>query len=167
MPLYECRCERCDLTFEVLAPLSTRTKARPCPECGRSSRRVISAAILGLGGTRRDNAGESARLSRNDVTKLTLPPHERLCWMDDHSASRIAAYRRGRGAEYDDTVAAREELRAKRAEPAAKAGHGNHSHSPLADPAVFARRRDAAARKTKIAESKQIKPPQSSPTPNA
>ena len=167
MPLYECRCERCDLTFEVLAPLSTRTKARPCPECGRSSRRVISAAIVGLSGTRWDNAGESARLSQNDVTKLTLPPHERLCWMDDHSASRIAAYRRGRGAEYDDTVAAREELQKKRAEPPARAGHESHSHSPLADPAVFARRREAAARKVKVAESKEIKPPHSSPTPTA
>jgi putative FmdB family regulatory protein len=157
MPLYECRCERCDLTFEVLASLSARMKAHPCPECGRSSRRVISAAVLGRGGTRRDNAAESARLPRNDVTKLTLPPHERLCWMDDHSASRIAAYRRGRGAEFDDTVAAREELQKKRAEPPAKAGHESHSHSPLADPAVFARRREAAARKVKIAESKQIR----------
>jgi putative FmdB family regulatory protein len=157
MPLYECRCERCDLTFEVLAPLSARMKAHPCPECGGSSRRVISAAVLGLGRTSRDNAAEFAKLSRNDVTKLTLPPHERLCWMDDHSASRIAAYRSGRGAEYDDTIAAREELQKKRAEPPAKAGHESHSHSPLADPAVFARRREAAARKVKIAESKQIR----------
>jgi hypothetical protein len=78
--------------------------------------------------------------------------------MDDHSASRIAAYRSGRGAEYDDTVGAREELQKKRAEPSAKGGHENHSHSPLADAAVFARRREAAARKVKIAESKQIKP---------
>jgi putative FmdB family regulatory protein len=166
MPLYECRCERCDLTFEVLAPLSARTKARPCPECGRSSQRVLSAATLARGGSSR--AGASGELARHsDVTKLTLPPHERLCWMDDHSASRIAAYRRGRGAEYDDTVAARDELQKKRAEPPAKAGHENHSHSPLADPAVFARRREAAARKVKIAESKQIKPPPSSPTSNA
>ena len=156
MPLYECRCERCDLTFEVLAPLSTRMKARPCPECGRSSRRVISAAILGRGGTSRDGAAESAKLPPDDVTKLTLPPRQRLCWMDDRSASRLAAYRSGRGAEYDDTVAARDELQKKRAEPPAKAGHENHSHSPLADPAVFARRREAAARKVKIAESKQI-----------
>ena len=156
MPLYECRCERCDLTFEVLAPLSARTKARRCPECGHSSQRVLSAATLARGGPSRAGApGESAR--RGDVTKLTLPPHERLCWMDDHSASRIAAYRSGRGAEYDDTVAAREELQKKRAEPVAKTGHESHSLSPLADPAVFARRRDAAARKVKIAESKQIR----------
>lgn len=166
MPLYECRCERCDLTFEVLAPMSTRTKARPCPECGKSSRRVISAASLELRGTRQDSPAESAKLSQNDVTKLTLPPHERLCWMDDHSASRIAAYRRGRGAEFDDTVAAREELQKKRAEPPVKAGHESHSHSPLADPAVFARRREAAARKVKIAESKEIRPARPSATPN-
>ena len=166
MPLYECRCERCDMTFEVLAPLSTRTKARPCPECGHSSQRVLSAATLARGGSSRlDAPSESPR--SGDVTKLTLPPHERLCWMDDHSASRIAAYRRGRGAEYDDTVAAREELQKKRAEPPARAGHESHSHSPLADPAVFARRREAAARKVKVAESKEIKPPHSSPTPTA
>jgi putative FmdB family regulatory protein len=155
MPLYECRCERCDLTFEVLAPLSTRTKARPCPECGRSSRRVISAATLARSGAHR--TAESAALSRDDVTRLTLPPHQRLCWMDDRSASRLAAYRSGRGAEYDDVTAAREELRKKQAEPPAKAGHESHSHSPLADPAVFARRREAAARKVKISESKQIR----------
>jgi hypothetical protein len=63
-------------------------------------------------------------------------------------------------------TAAREELRKKRAEPPAKAGHESHSHSPLADPAVFARRREAAARKVKIAESKEIKP-HSAPAPNA
>jgi hypothetical protein len=77
--------------------------------------------------------------------------------MDDPSASRLAAYRRGRGAEYDDTVASREELQKKQAELPAKVGQERHSHSPLADSAVFARRRDAAARKAKITESKQIK----------
>jgi hypothetical protein len=81
--------------------------------------------------------------------------------MDDRSASRLAAYRSGRGAEYDDTVAAREELRGKQGESPAKAGHESHSHSPLADPAVFARRHEAAARKVKVAESKQIRPPHS------
>lgn len=156
MPLYECHCGRCDLTFEVLAPLSARMSSHRCPECGGSSRRVLSAATLARGGSSRAGApGESGR--RSDVTKLTLPPHERLCWMDDHSASRIAAYRSGRGAEHDDVTAAREELRKKRAEPPAKADHESHSHSPLADPAVFARRREAAARKVKIAESKQIR----------
>jgi len=168
MPIYECHCERCDLTFEALAPLSTRMKARPCPGCGRSSRRVISAASLTRSAVIRSGAsGESADLSRGDVTKLTLPPQARLCWMDDRSASRLAAYQRGRGAEYDDTVASREELRKKQTEPSAKIGHETHLHSPLADPAVFARRRDAAARKAKIAESNQIKQTHSSPKPNA
>jgi hypothetical protein len=65
------------------------------------------------------------------------------------------------------TAGSREELEKKRAEPPAKAGHEGHSHSPLADPAVFARRREVAARKIKITESKQIRAACPSPTSNA
>src|SRR5215472_6494708 len=66
-----------------------------------------------------------------DVTSLRLPPAARLCWMDDRSAARLAAYKAGRGAEYDDTVAARKELALRHgdcesSEPATPA----HSHSP-------------------------------------
>jgi hypothetical protein len=38
---------------------------------------------------------------------------------------------------------------------AAAAAHP-HSHSPLADPMVYANRRDAAARKSKAANAKEI-----------
>jgi hypothetical protein len=97
---------------------------------------------------RQDTAG-------SDVTKLSVPPAARLCWMDDRSAARFAAYKHARGAEYDDKVSAREELQKKREIPQENLGSRSDKHSPLANPTVFARRKEAA-RKTKIAESKEI-----------
>jgi hypothetical protein len=77
--------------------------------------------------------------------------------MDDRSAARFAAHKLGRGAEYDDTVAAREEVRKKRGLPEKKAEPQSHHHgSPLSDPAIYTRRKEAA-RKTQIAESKAIR----------
>jgi putative FmdB family regulatory protein len=158
MPLYECRCERCELTFEVLASLSaSRMKSRPCPQCGRPARRIISAVSFALGAGRGTGAARDASdPSRSDVTKLKVPPSARLCWMDDRSAARFAAYKHGRGAEYDDVMTAREEARTKRGEPSQPSAAHSHSHSPLSDPAVFAHRREAAARKAKVAESKDV-----------
>jgi hypothetical protein len=102
--------------------------------------------------------GPQARNRRGqpDVASLKLPPAARLCWMDDQAAARVAAYRAGRGAEYDDTVAVRKEL-------ASKQGDGGNdisqlarvSQSPLSDPAIFANRRKAA-QKEKLAESAAI-----------
>ncbi len=150
MPLYECRCERCELTFEVLAPLSSSgLRSRPCPNCGRAARRIISAVSFTVEGGARAS-------STPDVTQLKVPPPARLCWMDDRSAARYAAYKHGRGAEYDDKTLAREEVQKKRDEPPAKPaapahGHGHdhahaHSHAAL-----------AAARKAKAAEAKPLK----------
>jgi hypothetical protein len=76
--------------------------------------------------------------------------------MDDRSAARFAAYKHGRGAEYDDTVASREELRKQRGQTPENSPPPIHDHSPLSDPKVLARRREAAARKIKVAESKNI-----------
>ncbi len=158
MPLYECRCERCELTFEVLAPLSaSRMRSRPCPECGRPARRIISAASFSFGPARASEGSTAAADgSRPDVTRLKVPPSARLCWMDDRSAARLAAYKHGRGAEYDDVVAAREEKRKKRGEPQPAAHAHQHAHSPLSDPVVFRHRAEAAARKAKVAESKDV-----------
>jgi hypothetical protein len=77
--------------------------------------------------------------------------------MDDQSASRLAAYKAGRGAEYDDTMAARNQ----HASQLADGEHGQpappvHPHSPLSDPLVLANRRKAA-QKEKVAESAIIK----------
>ena len=153
MPLYECRCERCELTFEVLAPLSSSgMRSRPCPNCGRAARRIISAVAFTVeGGTRAS--------STQDVTQLKVPPAARLCWMDDRSAARYAAYKHGRGAEYDDKVHAREEAENKRgapppAKPAAAAHEHGHSHSHAAMTAV----RKANAAKAKAAASRPRPP---------
>ncbi len=162
MPLYECECQRCDLIFEVLASLSeSGLKSFPCPECGKKARRIPSAAVFGRpGNAGAYSAGDStlANPSRPDVTKLRVPPPAQICWMDGPSNARYAAYLNGRGAEYDDTMAARAEAKKKRGEPdkpAAKKPHGHHhDHSPLSDPGVYARRRAAAARKEKPVSSK-------------
>jgi hypothetical protein len=68
--------------------------------------------------------------------------------MDDRSASRLAAYKHGRGAEYDDTMAARDEAK-KKYGAAEKQGSHAHGHSPLGDPAVLARRAAAARKSTR------------------
>ena len=84
--------------------------------------------------------------AKRDVTQLEVPSAARICWMDNRSASRLAAYKHGRGAEYDDTVAARDEAK-KKYGTVGKPRSPGHGHSPLADPAVYARRA-AAARKS-------------------
>ncbi|MGH7838727.1 MAG: FmdB family zinc ribbon protein [Candidatus Binataceae bacterium] len=153
MPLYECYCRRCDGTFEVLAAVSAATDSHPCPECGRRARRVLSPVSFGRG-VNEPRPMRPADPSRPDVTQLKVPPPAQLCWMDERSTSRYAAHLHGRGAEYDDTVATREETRKQRGEPAPAATAHTHSHSPLADPAIYARRRAAAKRAEKASQSK-------------
>jgi hypothetical protein len=63
--------------------------------------------------------------------------------MDDRSAERFAAYKLGRGAEYDDKSAAKEELRKQRGLPAPAAP--DQSNSPVAQ--MVARKKAAQAKK--------------------
>jgi putative FmdB family regulatory protein len=148
VPLYEWHCASCARSFEALAALAQAKRRRACPLCGKSSRRVMSAAALRLGPAAQPNE-PALPTGRSDVTQLRVPDVARPCWMDDRSAARFAAYKHGRGAEYDDVMA-------KRAERSRQTGvlekphrprHGHaHAESPLADPAVRARRAAAAAR---------------------
>jgi putative FmdB family regulatory protein len=158
MPLYEYFCTGCSKSFEALVPLSASQQgAHTCPRCGEGSRRILSALNFSL--ERRTLALPPTRVrdGNPDVTSLRLPPAARLCWMDDPSAARLAAYKAGRGAEYDDTVAARRELAEQRdqtesGEPASPP----HSHSPLSDPVVLANRR-RAAQQEKAVESASLR----------
>jgi hypothetical protein len=69
---------------------------------------------------------------------MRYPEVPLLCHMDQKSAERFVAHVQGRGAQYDDHVGAREELRKTRGEPSPAAPaavehvHGGkqaHAHS--------------------------------------
>ena len=92
------------------------------------------------------------------VRRPVIPEFARLCYMDDRSAERFAAYKLGRGAEYDDKSAASEELRKKRGLPAPPAP--DQSHSPVAQ--LVARKKAQQAKKAELA-----KPAAGAPKPAA
>jgi len=157
MPLYEYFCDGCRTSFEALVPLSaSKAEVHTCPSCGERSRRILSAVNFAT--EKRTPILPQGRVSdgKPEVTSLTLPPAARLCWMDNQAAARLAAYQAGRGAEYDDTVAARKELALQRSDNgSARSGPLAHPHSPLSDPVVLANRRKAA-QKEKLSESTTI-----------
>jgi putative FmdB family regulatory protein len=156
MPLYEYFCDHCATSFEALV-LSGASKQAvfPCPECSEPSRRILSSVNFAAGRRAPPSRHDRDPDGKPDVTNLQLPPAARLCWMDDRSAARLAAYKAGRGAEYDDTTASRKELASQRGETGSKPGTAEQSHSPLSNPVVLAHRREAA-QKQKIAESAKI-----------
>lgn len=116
MPLYEWHCAGCGLTFESLVGLGERHRRRRCPECASPARRVISNFAIAA----------SDATGKREIEALTrplappLPAAARFCWMNDQAAERFAAYRTGRGAEYDDRQALAHELRKQRGDPAVK-----------------------------------------------
>ncbi len=142
MPIYECRCMPCEITFEVLARAGHANRRHPCPECGRPSRRIVSTfAIVSSGSNIRDAKSGTAAASavapeRSSGPPLCLQnPHiPLLCHMDQKSGERFVAHFNGRGDEYDDKMASREDLRRKRGLPSPADAHnrqhgGEHSHS--------------------------------------
>ena len=116
MPIYEWYCGGCDLTFEGLAGLGERRRRRRCPECARPAPRVVSNfAIAGA-----DATGDREIESLTRPLAPPLPPAARFCWMNDQAAERFAAYRTGRGTEYDDHQAQARELRTQRGDAVSK-----------------------------------------------
>ncbi len=116
MPIYEWRCGACALTFEGLAALEARRSRQRCPECGGLATRVISSFTITAG----DAAGEREIDALTRPLAPPIPPAARFCWMNDQAAERFAAYRIGRGAEYDDRQARAKELREQRGLAASK-----------------------------------------------
>jgi putative FmdB family regulatory protein len=176
MPIYECNCQACGITFEILAPVSEANRKRPCPRCARLARRVVSAFAIGNASAPHENAAANASATspahpghshsghahhgnplRGRPRRPTVPDFARLCWMDDRSAERFAAYKVGQGAEYDDKSAARDELRKKRGLPPVSAP--DQGHSPVA--AMVARKKAEQAKKA--AKSLKVAAPGAAP----
>jgi putative FmdB family regulatory protein len=129
VPIYEWQCGEGHV-FEMLARAGASKRAQRCPGCGAKSRRVISTFAIHAGAPI-STAFERAAARDTDVTKLKLPNFARLCGMDDYSATRLAAHKVGRGAEFDDKMAARRKRQAARGLPpknSAASHKPTHSH---------------------------------------
>ncbi len=136
MPIYEHHCLVCDLTFEVLAAVSRAGRRSPCPRCNRSAPRIASAFAIASSARARDAARQPATAGSRKAPGqpplcLRYPHVPLLCHMDPKAAKRWLAHYSGRGAEYDDKHAAREELRTRRGlppEPPPPPPAHNHDH---------------------------------------
>jgi putative FmdB family regulatory protein len=176
MPIYECSCDACGITFEILARVSESNRKRRCPQCDRPAHRMVSAFAIGSARATADVAAANSATPAPTVrehahaghahhgnaqpghrSRPTVPDFARLCWMDDRSAERFAAYKLGRGAEYDDKSAAREDLRKKRGLPPTPAP--GQSNSPVA--AMVARKK--AEQTKKAAEAVNSRAPAVNP----
>lgn len=136
MPIYECHCTGCDLTFEVLAPLSRAGRRHPCPRCDRPARRIASAFAIASGASAREQKADPGASGLPAASKppplcLRYPNVPMLCHMEPNAGARWLARYNGRGAEYDDKQGAREDLRRKRGlppEPPPLPSEHSHSH---------------------------------------
>jgi putative FmdB family regulatory protein len=115
-PLYEWHCAGCGLTFEGLAGLEARRRRRRCPECALPARRVVSNFAI----TASEAVGKREMEALTRPLAPPLPPAARFCWMNDQAAERFAAYKTGRGTEYDDRQSRARELLQQRGAAAAK-----------------------------------------------
>ena len=88
------------------------------------------ASVQGHAGHAHDGHAHPGRGHQGRARRPVVPNFARLCWMDDRSAERFAAYKLGRGAEYDDKSAVSDELRKQRGLPAPAAP--DQSNSPVA-----------------------------------
>ncbi|HTT74486.1 MAG TPA: zinc ribbon domain-containing protein [Candidatus Binataceae bacterium] len=147
MPIYEWNCTACDLSFEALASVIEANAPRACPECGEPAGRIISACVIGAGAPPETAAratsapGGADRHAHQHGRQSPIPPPARLCWMDDKSAERFAAYKMGRGHQYDDKQAAIAERRKQRGEAEPKPDNTN---SPVAQ--ILARKKAREAK---------------------
>ncbi len=129
MPIYEWQCGEGHV-FEMLARAGASNRGQRCPGCGAKSKRVISTFAIHRGPPI-STAFERSAARDTDVTKVKLPNFARLCGMDDYSATRLAAHKVGRGAEFDDKMAARRKRQAARGLPSKNSAASHkptHSH---------------------------------------
>lgn len=49
MPIYEYRCPKCGIDFELVRPMSEMGKPTSCPECGAEAERLVSTFASKVG----------------------------------------------------------------------------------------------------------------------
>ncbi|MGA2409739.1 MAG: FmdB family zinc ribbon protein [Candidatus Binataceae bacterium] len=157
MPIYEWNCVACAISFEGLAAIAEANQPRACPACRQPAGRIISACAIG-------SAASSASAPATAVNnghphghhrrRSPIPEPARLCWMDDKSAQRFAAYKMGRGHEYDDKQAARTELSQRRGDPPTPPP--DSSNSPVAQ--ILARKKAKEAAQAAAASASTTEP---------
>ncbi|HEY51055.1 MAG TPA: zinc ribbon domain-containing protein [Dehalococcoidia bacterium] len=67
MPIYEYTCSDCELTFELMRPISEADKEAPCPHCHNQARRIMSACVA----LSRNSSGETSRVSGTGTSCAT------------------------------------------------------------------------------------------------
>jgi len=103
MPIYEWRCD-CGYEFQEVTSWREAKRGRPCPRCGSLAARIPSTFAIGGAGATRE-----IKVQKPEILKV--PGYARFCGMDDYSATRMSAYKSGRGAQFDDYHAAVAEKR--------------------------------------------------------
>jgi putative FmdB family regulatory protein len=96
MPIYEWRCD-CGYEFQEVISWREADRGRPCARCGSPAVRVPSTFTIG---------GSAATPQVKEPKIAKAPNYARFCGMDDYSATRMSAYKTGRGAQFDDYHAA-------------------------------------------------------------
>jgi len=98
MPIYQWRCN-CGYEFQEVISWREADRGRPCLRCGSPAVRIPSTFTIG-------GAAATPPLKLNKSRIPKAPSHARFCGMDDYSATRMSAYKTGRGAQFDDYHAA-------------------------------------------------------------
>lgn len=132
MPLYEYHCLGCALTFEALVPIHGAPRSKACVRCGRRAPRVTSAFSIARGSgaaAKGDETQPAVKPKPGPPLCLRYPQMPLLCHMDQPSAERFVEHVQGRGAQYDDAVGAREELRKRRGAPPVAEAPAAHEHA--------------------------------------
>ena len=103
MPIYEWRCD-CGYEFQEVISWREADRGRPCPRCGSPAARILSAFAIG-------GSAATPEVKAKNPQMPKAPGYARFCGMDHYSATRMAAYKSGRGAQFDDYHAAVAEKR--------------------------------------------------------
>lgn len=98
MPIYEWRCD-CGYEFQEVISWREADRGRPCPRCAAPAVRLPSTFAIG-----NSAATPQVKVKKPEISKA--PSYARFCAMDDYSATRMSAYKTGRGAQFDDYHAA-------------------------------------------------------------